>query len=489
MTVTEDDTRLTPELLKLAGVVMLGAIMMQLDVTMTSIATNTLINDFHTTLATYQWVGTGYLLAMASVIPIAGWALDRYGARTMWMLTLVVFLIGSILCGMAWSVESLIAFRVVQGVGAGMILPLMQSILAIAAGPQRLGRVMATIGVPALLGPVLGPILGGLIITNLSWHWIFYVNVPICLLALLLAARYLPAIRSGAPRTPLDVVGLLLLAPAFAAMIYGFAEAGHSGSFADVAVIGPVAGGLAMLAIFTLHSVRRGSPALIDVRLFRVRSFAAAAGLIVLASGVMFGALGLLPLYYQQVRAEDALHTGLLLIPLGFGMGASLTIAGRLADKFPSGPIALAGLVLSAGGALVYTGLGAGTSYLVIGLAEVVSGAGIGAILVPVMSTAMRSVPLEAIPRASVSVRIFQQLGGSLGSAILFVALQREVTDRAGAGPSALASSFGATFWWIVAISGLALVPALFLPLRRPAAAPAGSAGSAGSDEVWLADY
>ncbi|WP_170323719.1 DHA2 family efflux MFS transporter permease subunit [Cryptosporangium phraense] len=470
MTVTEDNSKLTPELLKLAGVIMLGAIMMQLDVTMMSIATNTLINDFHTTLSTFQWVSTGYLLSMASVIPIAGWALERYGARTMWMFTLVVFLLGSVLCGMAWSIGSLIVFRVIQGIGAGMILPLAQSILAIAAGPERLGRVMATIGLPALLGPVLGPILGGLIVTNLSWRWIFYVNLPICALALLLAPRFLPRIAPGAARTPLDVLGLVLLAPAFAAMIYGFAEAGRNGSFSDVAVIGPVVGGLALLVLFTLHSIRRGARALIDVRLFRVRSFAAAAGLIVVASGVMFGALGLLPLYYQQVRAEDALHTGLLLIPLGLGMGSSLVVAGRLADRFPAGPIALVGLVLGGLGGLAYTALGAGTSYVLIGLAEVLSGIGIGAVLVPVMSAALRGLSPEAIPRASVSVRIFQQLGASLGSAVLFVALQRQITDRVsatGPTPDALASSFGSTFWWIVAFAAVAVVPALFLPFRR----------------------
>jgi EmrB/QacA subfamily drug resistance transporter len=460
MASTTSDTRLSPELLKLAGVIMLGALMMQLDITMTTIATNTLLREFHTTLSTIQWVGTGYLLAMATTIPLAGWALERYGARTTWMLTLAIFLLGSLGSSAAWSVGSLIAFRVVQGVGAGMILPLAQAILAMAAGPERLGRVMATIGIPALLGPVLGPVLGGLIVSDLSWRWIFLANIPICLAALALSPRFLPDTRAPGASS-LDWLGLALLSPAFAAMIYGFAEAGHRGSFGSPAVLGPVIAGLALLAGFVLHALRRTGHALIDLRLFRGRAFAASAGTMLLSSGILFGALGLLPLYYQQVRGEDALHTGLLLIPFGVGMGASLSIAGRLADRVAVRRIALVGLALSAAGSLAYTQLDAGTGYWGLGVAQLASGAGVGGLLVPVMTAALRGLAPDAIPRASVAVRMFQQLGGSIGSAILFVVLQREIVAG---GPGDLGPAFGQTFWWVVGFAALTLVPTLLLP-------------------------
>ena len=471
MATTATDTRLSPELLKIAGVIMLGALMMQLDITMTSIATNTFLHDFHTTLSTIQWVGTGYLLAMATVIPLAGWALERYGARTMWMLTLTIFLVGSTLSAVSWSVGSLIAFRVVQGIGAGMILPLAQAILAIAAGPERLGRVMATIGIPALLGPVLGPVLGGLIVTDLNWRWIFLVNIPICLVALALSPRFMPNTRAPGS-SKLDLLGLALLSPAFAALIYGFAEAGQKGGFASYSVLGPEIAGLALLIAFGWHAARLGPRALIDLRLFRVRAFAASAGAIALASGALFGALGLLPLYYQQVRGEDALHTGLLLIPFGIGMGVALTIVGRLSDRLPPRPLALAGLALSTLGALAYTQLDSGTSYWALGVAQLASGAGVGAILVPVMTAAMRGLTPDAIPRASVAVRMFQQLGGSVGSAILFVVLQRAIV-----GAGSLGSAFGATFWWVVGFAVLTLAPTVLLPgtMRTPSGPEAGA--------------
>jgi MFS family permease len=256
----------------------------------------------------------------------------------------------------------------------------------------------------------------------------------------------------------LDFLGLALLSPSFAAMIYGFAEAGQRGTFGSFTVLGPVIAGLLLLALFVLHSLRKGAHALIDVRLLRSRPFAAASATILVASSVMFGALGLLPLYYQQVRAESALHTGLLLIPFGIGMGLSLQIAGRLADKLPPRGIALAGLALGVLGTLVYTQLDAGTSYWLLGAAQVLSGAGVGGLLVPVMAAAMRGVARESIPRASVSIRMFQQLGGSLGSAILFVVLQQAIASS-GVGPA-----FGMAFWWVLGFAALTLVPVLLLP-------------------------
>ena len=166
-----------------------------LDTTIVAVALATLGRDFRVSVSTIQWVTTGYLLALAMVIPVTGWAVDRFGHKRMFMLSLTVFLIGSSLCGLAWSANSLIAFRVLQGLGGGMILPVGQSMLARAAGPQRMGRVMSVIGAPTVLGPILGPVLGGLIVSNFSWRWIFYINVPIGIVTLVLASRFLKGRR------------------------------------------------------------------------------------------------------------------------------------------------------------------------------------------------------------------------------------------------------------------------------------------------------
>src|SRR5919202_3941726 len=192
------------ELARLASVVVLGTIMSILDTTIVNVAIETLGRDLHASLTAIQWVSTGYLLALATVIPLTGWSMQRFGARRMWMLSVILFLLGSALCGVAWSTGSLIVFRALQGFGGGMIMPIGQAILAQAAGPQRMGRVMSVIGVPTLLGPILGPVIGGLIVDNASWRWIFYVNVPVVVLALFLAKRVLHADHGRAEAGRLD---------------------------------------------------------------------------------------------------------------------------------------------------------------------------------------------------------------------------------------------------------------------------------------------
>src|SRR6266516_3128688 len=201
---------LSREILVLSAVVILGTIMTVLDLTVVNVAIPTLGADFKTSIPAIKWVMTGYMLAFATVIPLTGWASERFGAKRVWLAALLVFLAGSVLAGAAWSIGPLIAFRVLQGLGAGMILPVGQTILAQAAGPQRMGRVMSVIGVPMLLAPVFGPVIGGVIIGAASWRWIFFINLPIGAAAVLAAWRLLPEARPQLGQR-LDLRGLILL--------------------------------------------------------------------------------------------------------------------------------------------------------------------------------------------------------------------------------------------------------------------------------------
>src|SRR3954447_25729960 len=265
-------------LLRLASVVVLGTIMSILDTTIVNVAIETLGRELGASLSAIQWVSTGYLLALATVIPLTGWAMERFGGRNLWMLSVTLFLIGSVLCGLAWSTSSLIAFRVLQGFGGGMIMPVGQAILAQAAGPERMGRIMSVIGVPTLLGPILGPVIGGLIVDNVSWRWIFFVNLPVGAIALALAARVLPRAELSGRRVPLDFVGLLLLSPGLAFLIFGFSEVGMQGTFMDWRVWLGVGVGVVALTAFVWRALKVREGALIDLALFRDRAFAAASG-------------------------------------------------------------------------------------------------------------------------------------------------------------------------------------------------------------------
>ena len=469
---------------RLASVVVLGTIMSILDTTIVNVAIETLARDLDASLTSIQWVSTGYLLALATVIPLTGWAMERFGGRNVWMLSITLFLLGSGLCGLAWSVESLIAFRVLQGFGGGMIMPVGQAILAQAAGPQRMGRVMSVIGVPTLLGPILGPVIGGLIVDNFSWRWIFFVNLPVGVIALALASRTLPR-TDVRGRSPLDVRGMLLLSPGLALLIYGLSEVGATGSFGDRHVLLGVLGGAALLVGFALWSLR-GRGTLIDLSLFRDRAFAAASGTTFIFGVSLFGAMLILPLYYQVVREESALNAGLLLAPQGIGAAMAMPIAGRITDRVGAGRVVPFGILVALLGTSVYTQLTADTSFWVLGVALWVRGLGLGMTMMPAMAAAYQTLSRAAVPRATSLINIIRTVGGSVGTAVLTVVLQRQIASNVGGDGSLgaltgtgdvsavaepLAEAFAHTMWWAVGLTALALIPAMFLPRHAPGAA------------------
>jgi EmrB/QacA subfamily drug resistance transporter len=471
-TTADRSERLSREILVLAGVVILGTIMTVLDLTIVNVAIPTLATGLGASIPTIQWVMTGYMLAFATVIPLTGWAAERFGARRAWVFALLLFLAGSVLAGAAWSIGSLIAFRVLQGLGAGMILPVGQTILAQVAGPQRMGRVMSVIGVPMLLAPAFGPLLGGAIIGAASWRWIFFINLPVGAAAVLAALRLLPAgsgARGGSEARSaarLDVRGLLLLSPGIGLFLYGMAEAGGHGEFGSPRTSVAVAAGLVLIGLFFWHASARGGQALIDVSLLRRRGFGAAAAVNLLLMVALFGSLILIPLYYQQVRHEGAVAIGLLLAPQGLGAALALPLAGQLTDKFGARGVASAGMVLAGLGMLAYTQVGPETSYLYLSAALLVVGAGVGATVVPSMAAAFQALSRAETPRATSALNVIQRLGGAVGTALFAIVLSRQASAGAG-GAGALAGAFGTTFWVAAGLIALAVVPALLLPRAR----------------------
>ena len=253
------------ETLIVAGVVLLGAIMSILDTTVVNVAIDHLAVAFHSSLTTIQWVITGYTLALAAVIPVSGWAADRFGTKRIYLWSLVMFTLGSVLSGLSWSAGSLILFRVLQGFGGGMIMPAVMTIMTKKAGPHRMGRVMGVLGVPMLLAPIMGPILGGWLVDDVSWRWIFFINLPIGIVAFILALIVLERDQPQ-PAHRLDWLGMLLLSPGLAVFIFGLAESSTYG-FGSVRSWGPTLVGAVLIAAWFIHSWRVPNP-LIDLRTF-----------------------------------------------------------------------------------------------------------------------------------------------------------------------------------------------------------------------------
>ncbi len=472
-----DQDRLEPALIKAGVVVVLGAIMSILDTTIVAVALHTLSGDFHVNVSTIQWVTTGYLLSLAVVIPVSGWAIHRVGARRVYMVSLALFVIGSILCGCAWSASSLIFFRVIQGLGGGMILPVGQSIMARAAGPRRMGRVMGIVGVPQLLGPILGPVIGGIIVSNTSWRWIFFVNVPIGIVALWLSRTYLPSSeRESAQR--FDLLGFLLLSPGLALVVYGLSEVGTVGGFHGAAVWDSLIGGVVLVALFVLRSTKALEP-LIDMRLFRDRTFSVSSVGIFLTGATLFGTMFLLPLYYQIDRGDAAWKAGLMMAPQGIGAALVMRFAGSLSDKHGPRYVAAFGMSVLAIGTFFYTGVTDSSSYWLLGAALFIRGVGLGFGMMPVFAASYRNLTHANVPKATSATNIIRQVGGSLGVAIFAVVLQTQITARLGPSGTALeaglrraslsdltklASAFDHSFWWSFGTCAIAVIPALFLP-------------------------
>lgn len=483
---TAPGDRIDAALWWLCGVLVLGAVPTLLDGTIVNVSIDALTQEFHASLDAVQWAVTGYLLALSLVVPLSGWAMERFGARRMWLTAQVVFLAGSALCGTAWSVESLVAFRVVQGLGGGMVMPMAQAMLARAAGPQRMGRVMAVVSVPAMLAPVIGPVVGGVFVDELNWRWIFLVNIPLGVAAIVLAWLKLPADRPAGHST-LDVLGLSLLSPGLALLLYGMAESGSDG-FTGAGSLPFTLGGAALVVAFALHALRTRGVPLIDLRLFADRGYRAAVGTQFMLNAGLFGAMFLLPLYFQLDRGDSVLRAGLMLAPQGVGYVIAMLVAGRATDRLSPGPLALAGVALTVLGTVPFVMLDSGFGWPLLAVAMVLRGVGVGVATLPSLAAAYRSLAPAAMPRASSAMNIFQRLGGSVGTAVAATVLQQALTEGRSAG-TPLNSSFSESFWWVLAFTAVTLLPALLLPRKPPAFAPADESPVAAASETAAAGH
>jgi EmrB/QacA subfamily drug resistance transporter len=445
----------------ISGVAMLGAVMSILDTTIVNVALATLGKDLHSNLTNIQWVVTAYMLALAAVIPVTGWASRRFGAKPLFLISLSLFTLGSLLCGLATTDTELILFRVLQGIGGGMIMPLAQIIMANAAGPKRMGRVMALVAVPMMLAPTLGPLVGGVLIQGLSWHWIFFVNIIVGAFAIPLAYRILPAATSAErSNESLDFLGLLLMSGGLVAITFGLAKAGTYHSFGNNHVWGPVAIGVVLVAGFVVRALRIPNP-LLDLRLYRRWHFSAASIVMFALGAAVFGAMILMPLYWQELRGYNVIDTGLLTGPQGLGMALTMPLAARMADRYGGGPVAFVGVVGTALLTIPFALIGAHTSVALLSVAMLFRGAAMGSSFMPAMTAAFAALERSEISHATPQLNVLNRIGGSVGTTVLAVVLAN--AERGAHSPAAVAGAYGTAFWWSVGLAALAVIPCIVL--------------------------
>ena len=491
-------------LLKIAAVCVLAAIMTILDTTVVNVAQRTFINQFGATEAVVAWTMTGYTLALAAVIPLTGWAADRFGTKRLFIGSVVLFTAGSVLCAIASSITLLVTYRVIQGLGGGMLMPLVFTILTREAGPARIGRLTSLLGIPMLIGPVFGPIVGGWLIDSFSWPWIFWINVPIGVISVVLAALVF-ARDEPTPAESFDFIGMLLLSPGLATFLYGVSSLPQRGTVTDRQVWIPAAVGVVLIVGFVAHA-RRSTQPLIDLRLFTNPVVSLTNAAMLFFAAAFYGAILLLPSYFQEVFQQTPFQSGIHILPQGLGAALTMPLAGRIMDRRGAGTIVLVGVTLMCTGMGIFSyGVCHQVPYsptLVVGL--VIVGMGVGAAMMPLSAAAVATLRPQQVARGSTLINVNQRVAGSVGTAVMAVILTsqfnhsaavtaaRKVTtarehaarlgapvDAAAIPPIArtpgfvasvmhdLSHAYGLVFMVVAAVVALAYVPALLLP-RKP---------------------
>ncbi|MHC5653685.1 DHA2 family efflux MFS transporter permease subunit [Stappia sp. ICDLI1TA098] len=402
-----------------------GAFMAMLDSTVANLAIDTIARDFDAPLADVQWIATSYLIALALSLPLTAWLARRFGSGRVWAAAILVFVASSVLCGISRDLTTLIVARCLQGLAAGLMVPVGQTVLSVAADRQQLGRLMGTVGFAVALGPALGPGLGGVLIDNLSWRWLFWINVPVGIAAVAAAKYVLPP--DEVSRTDrLDTPGLLLIGLGLPLLLYGSAGIGAMGI--TPSSILPLTFGIALTIAFIIHARRAISP-LIDIRLFRRAGFAAAVVTASLTGAAMYGGLLLIPLFLQDSLHQSPTDAGLMLFLMGLGSAIVLPIAGNLTDRYGALMVCLFGSIIL----LLSTAAFLWSSILPLALISIlfVRGGGLALAQMPAMTAAYAAVLKNETSDAATIINIAQRLGGALGAITTVIVLeQAAATDN-----------------------------------------------------------
>lgn len=445
--------------------VIIGMIMVILDSTVVNVALPQLMEDFQASVTKIQWTVTGYTLALSAVIPLAGWMTDRFGAKRIFLITIAFFTIGSVLCSFAQTAEQLIVYRIIQGLGGGMVAPIGMAMVFRLAPPGKMGAVMGMLGVPMLLAPALGPVLSGYFIEYSTWHWIFLINLPIGIIAVLVGIKYLPKLERKAVPS-LDFMGMILAPIAFATLAFAVSEGGKSWTSTQT-LVSLLIGGIALI-LFIIVELRQKQP-LLELRVFGSSDFRRGIVIVWLMQIALFGVFILVPLFLQQVKGYGALNTGLILLPQALASGVMMPIGGKLFDKLGARPLALVGLSIITASLvmLAQINMQTGVGYIISSL--ILMGAGMGLSMMAINTHVLQAAPRNLVNRVTPLTTAAQQVMVSFAVAGMTGFLSSRVSERmTGAGNplEAAVASYGDTFYLAAAIAALGILFSLIL--RRP---------------------
>jgi len=452
--------KLPKGIISIAWILVLGALPPMLDSTIVNIAVNDLAKVFSVTFAVMQWVVTGYVLALGIAVPFSGWLMRRFDGKKVYMSAMGLFLIGSLLCGLAWDVQSLIAFRVLQGFASGIIIPTLTALIAQVAGSKNIGRIMSIVGIPIVFGPIVGPIIGGLILQHLQWQWLFFVNLPIGVIAIFIMQWKLPKFEAMDKSAKLDWFGILLLALLSGMFIFGVTEIRAQDRRATGILSFVI--GIISLVVYLLYAWKKKEQVLIPLDLFKSKNFSAAFFSLFLAGFATNGPMILFPMFFQNVCGLNVITSALWLIPQGMGMLVTRPLVGKMTDKLGARFVVLPSIVITIIGTLPFVFFDVSTVRWLIWIVLFVRGIGVGGITIPVMSDSYVGLQKSLVPAASVATRTIQNIGAAFGSAILATVVSNALNVKEVAVAN-IVGAYHTGFITSLIFMVISILPALFL--------------------------
>lgn len=444
-----------------------AAFVVILNETIMGVALPDLMQEFHVPATTAQWLTTAFLLTMAVVTPISGRLLIRLPLRTVFVVAMGSFTLGTLICALAPVFGALVAGRVVQAVGTALMLPLLISTVLTVVSPRRRGRMMGIVSIVISVAPAVGPTISGIVLDQLTWRWMFWLVLPISVLALVVGAIRVQNVTS--PRcTRFDAFSVVLSALAFGGLIYGLSGIGDIAGGREVPMTPaiPLLTGAVALGWFVHRQLRLADAALLDLRAFATRAFSIAVLLVAVSMMALFGVLILLPIYLQTARGMSPLATGLVLLPGGLVMGLLAPPVGMLYDRFGPRPLVAPGALTTSIALWAMTAFGPTTGRGLIVAAHVLLSIGLAFIFTPLLTSSVGALPTELYSHGSAILGTVQQVAGAAGTALFVTVMTRTTMSFTSATASATGAGVHAALLWAGAISAAATVVALFV---RPA--------------------
>ncbi|HDR7623793.1 TPA: DHA2 family efflux MFS transporter permease subunit [Bacillus mycoides] len=407
------------------AVLILGMFVSILNQTIINVALPPLMNEFNVSTSTAQWLITGFMLVNGILVPISAFLVSRFTYRKLFIAAMLFFTVGSIICATSGNFTMMMTGRVIQAVGAGILMPVGMNIFMTLFPPNKRGAAMGLLGVAMILAPAIGPTVTGWVIENYSWNLMFYGMFVIGLIITFLSFKFF-TLAQPVSKTKLDVFGVISSSIGLGSLLYGFSEAGNNGWTSAEVVITLIIGVIG-LAVFIWRELTTDNK-MLDLQVFKYPTFTFTLVINAIVTMALFGGMLLLPVYLQNIRGFTPMESGLLLLPGSLIMGIMGPVAGKLFDKYGIRPLAIVGLAITTFATYKFTTLSMDTPYSVIMTDYIIRSIGMSFIMMPIMTAGMNALPMKLISHGTATQNTSRQVAGSIGTAILITLMTQQTT-------------------------------------------------------------